>query len=143
MKRFIGKVIGKICNELYRIIEIEARSQNIYTYEIRSRSKANKIFLRKEYDFSGEEIVWKEILIYLMNIKDTNGLIEFISKIEPLDLDSGLISEYICSLQSDLNKQNIIDEIEEHYYEIKDKKQRLEMIELINNPYVIWNHEEF
>lgn len=142
IKRFIGKIIRKICDEFYGIIENEAGLQNIYTYEIRPESKASKIFLRKEYDFFKEGIVWKEVLIYLLNTKGNNGLLNFIRQIEPLGLDSDLISEYINCFQSDLNKQNLIDEIEEHYYEVDDKKNRLEMIKAINNPNIIWDYEE-
>lgn len=140
-KRFIGKVIGKICTEIYEIIEREASSQNIYTYEIRTGTKASKIFLRREFDFLKENIVWKEILVYLLNTKNKTDLNKFISMIEPLDLDSGIISEYINVLQTDLNKQNFIDEIEELYYDVEDIKQRKKMLELINNPLIIFNNE--
>lgn len=140
-KRFIGKVIGKICTEIYEIIEREASSQNIYTYEIRTGTKASKIFLRREFDFSKENIVWKEILVYLLNTKNKTDLNKFISMIEPLDLDSGIISEYINVFQTDLNKQNFIDEIEELYYDVEDIKQRKKMLELINNPLIIFNNE--
>lgn len=141
IKKFIGKTIGKICNEFYGIIEKEAISQNMYTYELRSRSKASKVFLRKKYDFFDEDIVWKEILIYLMNTKDNNGLLDFIKEIEPLSFDPALVSDYISSLNSDIKKQDFIYEIEEYYDDVDDKKERIQMLELINNPNVIWDKE--
>lgn len=48
-----------------------------------------RIYLN-EYDFIKEEFLWKEILIFLINTKETNGLIKFLKSIDPLPFDPAL-----------------------------------------------------
>lgn len=140
-KKFMGKVIGKLCEELYEIIEDEATSQNMYTYELRSDSKAGIIFKGKKYDFFDDNIVWREILVYLMNTSDETGLLSFIRDIEPLNFDPALANEYISAFNSDLKRYEILAEIEEHYHEIDNKKQRIEMLEIMDKRNVFFDVE--
>ena len=140
-KKFIGKIIGKICEVLYEIIQAEAISQNMYTYELRSHSKAGVIFQGKKYDFFDDNIVWKEILVYLMNTTDETGLLNFIRDIEPLNFDSALANEYISAFKSNLKRFEYIYEIEEHYLEIENKRERIEMLEIIGNRHVFFNED--
>ena len=44
----------------------QARSINLYTYELRHGSKAESVFLR-EINISEEDILWKELLVFFMN----------------------------------------------------------------------------
>ena len=48
-----------------------------------------------------EDLLWKEILVYLMNTSDETPEINFIRDIEPLDFDPGMILEYLERLASD------------------------------------------
>jgi hypothetical protein len=145
IKKFVGKIIGKICSNLYEVIQSEARSQCIYTDEIRTFSKAYKIFICKDYTFKSEDITWKEILIYLLNTKEDSPLLNFIKSIEPLDLDVGLIEEYIECFRTDLKKLEIWDKVETLYSDISNIGKRLEMLDIIGNPNVVFyldNDEE-
>ena len=45
LKEFLGRVIGLISKKYYDEIYKHASKQNIYTYELRSGSKAEKVFL--------------------------------------------------------------------------------------------------
>ena len=45
IKKFIGKVAGKILSSLYEIVDEAATSKNLYTYEVRYFSKAYKLLL--------------------------------------------------------------------------------------------------
>lgn len=141
-KKFIGKVVGKISEILYDLVESEARAQNIYTYELPYGSKASIIFLGKKYNFFDDDIVWKELIIYLINTKDRSGILDFIREIEPLDFEPALVNEYLNVFKSDLEKHSYIYEVEEHYQYIDDKKERFEMLELLSNPNVHFNYEE-
>lgn len=142
IKRFIGKVVGKIAEELFNVIHSEARRLNIFTYETLYGSKASKIFMFKKYDFLDEDIVWKELLIFLMNGDEESGQIKFTKSIEPLDLDPVLAADYMQCLSSDVKKLKIMDEIETCYEELDNIKERLQMLEAIGNPHVYFNDEE-
>lgn len=142
IKRFIGKVVGKIAEELFEVIHSEARRLNIFTYETLYGSKASKIFMFKKYDFLDEDIVWKELLIFLMNSDEESGQIKFTKSIEPLDLDPALAADYMQCLSSDVKKLKIMDEIETCYEELENIKERLQMLEAIGNPHVYFNDEE-
>lgn len=139
IKKFIGRIVGKIAKELYRVISNEAKRQNMYTYEIRTNSKAYKIFVRKEFDFQKETILWKELLIFLLNNKEQEGVIDFIKGIESLGFDLGLASDYLGCFQSDLGRLEHIDELEALYKDVVNKKDRLEMLEQITNPNVCFD----
>jgi len=144
IKKFIGKIIGKIATELYEIIYNEAHRLNIYTYELRINSKAAKIFLRKEFDFLKETVLWKELLIYLMNTREDIGIVNFIKNIQPLSFDPGLIPYYLTCFQNDVNKLEHLNELDILYDEdVVNKKERLEMLELIGDPYVYFDENYF
>ncbi len=144
IKKFIGKIIGKITTELYEVIYNEAHRLNIYTYELRINSKAAKIFLRKEFDFLKETVLWKELLIYLMNASEDIGIIDFIKNIQPLRFDPGSIPYYLTYFQNDVNKLEHLDELDLLYDEdVVNKKERLEMLEFIGDPHVYFDEDYF
>lgn len=138
-KKFIGKVVGKISEVLYNLVESEASAQNIYTYELPNGSKASIIFLGKKYTFFDDDIVWKELIIYLINTDDRSGILDFIREIEPLNFEPELVNEYLNVFKSDLKKHSYIYEVDEYYQDINDKKERFEMLELLSNPNVLFN----
>lgn len=131
IRRFIGKLVGKISGQLYDAIHNAASSKNIYTYEIRHESKASKIFIGKEYTFENENILWKEIIVYLMNNNDHTRLLDLIREIVPLELDPGLLPDYLECLGSDTKKISNMDEVVELYSNLTDKKKRLETLEYL------------
>lgn len=135
-KRFLGRVVGKIAAELYDVIDQEARRRNLYTYELRSGSKAAKIFGRKEYDFENEEVLWKELLLFLATSQEDGGHIGFMKQMEPLPFDPGLDADYIQALGSDKKKLEIMDELETLYEDLGNVRERLEMIRVLGNPNV-------
>lgn len=121
IKEFIGKVIGKITTTLYEIIYDEATSQNIYTYEIRVDTKAYKIFIRKEFDFIKETVLWKELLIYILNHSDDIAILRLIKSFTPLEFDSGMTKELLCCFKNDLYKLEYIDMLDTIYEDVKNK----------------------
>ncbi|MFB8372859.1 hypothetical protein [Paenibacillus taichungensis] len=141
-KRFIGKIVGKICEVFYGLVKIEAELQNIYTYELRTESKASAIFLSKKYNFYDDQIVWKEIVIFLMNTHDSSGILDFIREIDPLNFDPELVNQYIDVFNSDLKKHNYIYEVDEYYQELENKKERMNKLELLGDSKVFFNYRE-
>ena len=139
IRKFLGKIVGKISGELYDIIREEAGRRNLYTYELRNDSKAAKIFLRKEYDFTKEDVLWRELLVFFVNSQETSGHLGFMKRLEPLGFDPGLDADYLQCIASDEKKLQNIDELE-HLYEGVDKPgERLQAINAIGNPSVFFD----
>lgn len=139
IKRFIGKIIKRMVDDIYSIIQEAARSKNLYTYEISSAySKAGKVLLSKDsIVFDDEDLAIIEVLCFLISTKDS-VLMNVVRELEPLSLDPGLDNEYLQFL---INKRaryamSAIDEIEECYLDIKDLRSRLELLKAIKNPAV-------
>ncbi|WP_420553920.1 hypothetical protein [Neptuniibacter marinus] len=135
IKKFIGKIVGKISKNLFRIIGKRARSLNLYTYELRSDSKAIKVFysLGDRLDFLEEEIVKKELILHLIS-KDISGdHIDFLRSIAALNLDSDETPTHIKALLNDVHLHLVKGEVECEYEEIENVKDRLQLLDLMTN----------
>lgn len=135
-KKHIGKVVAKISGQLFGAVRQAASALNLNTYELRSDSKAAKIFLKGECDFVSEDVLWKELLIFFMNTKATSGLLDYLRSIEPLGFDEALAPDYLQCFQSEEAKRYVMDELEEHYINLDNPGERLEQMSLIGNPMV-------
>ncbi len=126
-KRFLGNVCSKISRKVYEVIEETARAQNIYTYEIQHGSKADKIFMRKECEFSAEELVHKELYLYLVKLDQKKTISKFVSNLEPIDFEECDILDVI---DNPLNSYSTIlrDSVESQYEEMSDLKDRIEQL---------------
>lgn len=142
IRKLIGKRVGKLTQGLYEVITDEAARLGIFTYEVRSNSKAEKIFLRKRFDFLDEDVLWKELLVFLLHSKDDSGAIKFLRSIKPLRFDPGLAVEYLQSFGSDEKKLSILDELECVYAGVSDIKKRLEMLDAIGTPMIYFDDDE-
>lgn len=140
-RRFIRKTVLKISKTLYDVVANRARDLNLYTYELRSGSKAETVFLR-EVDISDEDVLWKELLIFFMNTKSTSGYLEFLRGISPLDFDPALVGDYLECFQSDAAKSFVMDELEHLYEELGEKGSRLELMNVIGAPNVDFDFPE-
>jgi hypothetical protein len=140
-RNFIRKTVLKISNEIYELVQDTASNLNIYTYELRSGSRAETVFLG-EADIPAEEVLWKELLIFFMNTKYSSGLLDFLRSIEPLEFDPGLADEYLDCFKSDSAKAMILGELEVLYEDLEDQGERLKLMELVANPNVIFDFEE-
>ncbi|XHX76412.1 MAG: hypothetical protein RBJ76_18460 [Stenomitos frigidus ULC029] len=131
IRKFIGKVVGKISTLLYEIICEESRRRNIYTYEIRSDSKAGKIFLSNEYDFANEDVLWRELIVYFINAQESSENLKFAREIEPLKFDPELTVNYLKCFGSTEKMLLCLDELEELYSGVDAPGERLEWISLL------------
>ena len=142
LRKFLGRTVGKITKTLYDLICKEASRNNIYTHEIRNDSKASKIFIHEKYDFLCEDVLWREILVFLINGDQQNGPQRFLRSIRPLELDPSLIQEYLDCFKSSEKMLACLGEIEELYSGLSSVKNRLETMALIANPHVVFDDED-
>lgn len=141
-RKFVRNIVIKISRDLYEIIQKRSRELNLYTYELRHGSKAQSVFLRA-VDIAHEDILWKELLVFLMNTEGSSGYLKFLRSIEPLDFDPALVDEYLDCFKSDASKSHVMDELEQLYQDFEgDVGERLEMISVIGAPNVYFGDEE-
>lgn len=148
IKDLFGKVVGRISSKYYKVLRDVANEKCTYTYELRSDSKAEKIFL-SNYEKKSlidlkitETIAIKELLVFISNTKERNPFFRFFKKIPPLKLDSALVNEYLMEISKGEIPQALIDEVECIYEENGYGGKRIEQINLVGNCYVMFEHGE-
>ncbi len=129
-RKFVQRTVQKIAQNVYEVIENRARQLNLYTYELRHASKAQSVFLRR-VDISDEDVLWKELLIFFMNVNPSTGYLKFLKDTPPLEFDPALVPDYLNCFRSDGSKADVMDELE-HYYEEMDKDERKERLERLS-----------
>ncbi|MFE1628654.1 hypothetical protein ACFLFF_18055 [Brevibacillus reuszeri] len=144
-KELLGRVIGSITSTYYNLIESICSEKNIYTYELRNKSKAQKVFL-PEYKKNSlneininETIAFKELVIFLLNTGQSDGFLEFMKQVSPLNIDIAFLKQYLSEVIKGEISQQLIDEVEHLYYEEENIKERLELLSLIGNEYVFFD----
>lgn len=148
VKKLFGKVIGSISKKYYKLIRDGCTRNRTYTYELRNGSKAQKIFLSGHRNNSLQEqkitemIVLKELLVYLRNTKDNNSFIRFMEDIPPLDLEVACLNENINELSKGVISQSLIDEVEHLYEENSYSVERMEMVDAIGNPNILFEYKD-
>lgn len=132
-RTFIARTVRKISKTIYQIVHARSRALNLYTYELRNGSKAESVFLR-EVNIDDEDVLWKELLVFLMNVEPSTGYLQFLKDIEPLEFDPALVGDYLDCFKSDAAKSQVMDELEHNYLQMDPnvRKQRLEMMRLIS-----------
>lgn len=140
-RRFIRRTVLKVSKTLYGVVGNRARALNLYTYEVRSGSKAEKVFL-SEIDIFYEDVLWKELLIFFMNTEFTSKYLECLREITPLDFDPGLVGDYLDCFQSNSAKAFVMGELESLYETLQDTGNRLELMRFIGSPNVYFDSPE-
>lgn len=142
IRKFIGKVVKNISSKLFSIIRNEAYRLNIYTTELRGDSKALKVFYGERLDFIDERIKRKEILLYLLSLKPGSSHIDVLKSFGALELDEGMTPYYIQVLFNDNALYLVGDEIDVLYEEVKNVRERLDFIKIMDNQYLSYDPEE-
>lgn len=128
-RNFIHRTVTKIARNLYESIRERAGQLNLYTYELRHGSKAENVFLR-EVNVGDEDVLWKELLIFFMNVEPSTGYLQFLKDTQPLAFDTALVSDYLDCFKSDASKASVMDELEYLYGEMS-REERTERFERI------------
>jgi hypothetical protein len=131
-RKFIHRTVLKVARNLYEAIEKRASQLGLYTYELRHGSKAESVFLR-EANIADEDVLWKELLVFFMNVEPTSGYLKFLKETPPLGFDPALVPDYLDCFKSDASKASVIDELTHHYEsmeqeEMKDRLARMGVI---------------
>jgi hypothetical protein len=131
-RAFIRRTVLKISRTVYKTIHDRSSALGLYTYELRHDSKAQSVFLR-EVDIADEDVLWKELLIFFMNVDPSTGYLKFLKEIRPLRFDPALVDDYLDCFQSDASKAQVMGELETCYEDMdpEERKQRLEMMGVI------------
>ena len=142
-RNFIRRTVLKIAREVYRVIRIRASQINLYTYELRNGSKAESVFLR-EVDIADEDILWKELLIFFMNVEANTGYLQFLRETPPLEFDPALVPDYLDCFRSDSSRAGVMDELEHYYGEMDrdERNERLQRMGVIGAPNVFFDDED-
>lgn len=133
IKTFIGKIVKKIVQPIFKVIQHESSRLNIYTDELRGDSKAIRIFYGERLDFIEETKKKKEILLFLMNSKATSRHMELLRSYECLDLDPAMTTVYIKALLNDVHLPLVGGEIDELYTEVQNVKERFKFLDIMDN----------
>jgi len=133
IKKFTGKLIGKLAVQLYEIIRSEAHRVGTATYEIAYDTKAFKIFIAKEFDFKKEKLMQREAALFLIKCLPEDGLKKFIDKIEPLEFGQLQTNKYFESMFNYHKDRAVMDEMEYLYEENKIKHERVEDVMAIGS----------
>lgn len=132
-RKFLSKLTSKIAKATYEVVENAAHGMNLYTYELRSGSKAERIFLGSD-TFVADSILWKELLVFFMNSEVGDDRMEFIRSMPPLPFDPALSCDYLqCFAFSD-SVASVMEELQALYVDVPDPGERLEKLDLIDNP---------
>lgn len=149
VKEFFGRTIGRLCQKYYKAIEEESRNRNIYCYELRYNSAAERVFCGEEDKGSyqrkidREKRAIKELLLYLRNPREINKFIEYMDEIDSLPFDIALIQEYVADLCNKTASANLIDEVNYMYEEfVENKSEREQIVSLIGDKGVIFDWDE-
>ncbi len=119
IKRFLGKCVSRIVCELYELIRNRAYEIGTFTYEIRYKSKAFKIFTKKEYTFELENNFKRELIVSLINDSLKDDFTDYIKSIKPLNFENHNSSYYITYLLNHINNLSVLNEYE---YLLEDKQ---------------------
>ncbi len=143
-RKFIGKVVGKIVAPVFEIIRNEAYRLNIYTYEIESGSKADKILQQQAFDFESEDILHAELLAYFVSRKSKGPNAKFLRQhAVPVAFDPALEADYIAALRSDPKKLAVLDELDTLYqHGVPAFKSRRDMLDAAVSHYLGYGDEE-
>jgi hypothetical protein len=139
IRKFVGKVVKRICHELFRVVSQQADSLNIYTTELRSDSKAFKVFYGERLDFIDEKIKKKELLLFLINPNTRGSHIDLLRSFDPLELDSSMAPNYIQALLNDVNLPFVEEEVDELYTEVSNVRERFEFIGIMDNEHLSYD----
>lgn len=147
-KEFFGRIIGRLGQKYYEVIEEEARKRNLYSYELRYDSPAEKLFLHPndkgsyQKKIQEEKRAIKELLLYLNSPLGLNKFIEYMQEIEPLPFEIALIQEYFTDLCNKVISQELLNEVDFMYNQrdiVGNKKKRERALELLGDKGVIFD----
>lgn len=142
VKKLFGRTLKSIAEKYYELVIKGSSKNQTYTYELRSHSKASKIFYSQEKslikDQDNEYLAVKELLIYLRNSKDKTSFLKYVDEIEALGFDPANLITYLSNITRGIIPQELVDEAEYLYEELDKPYDREKLISLFAEENVIF-----
>ena len=136
IRGFVGKVVTRITDNVFKVVRQRATALNIYTTEIRGDSKAIKIFYGKRLDFIDETIKKKELLLFLMSQKADGAHVQLLKSLDALELEPAMVPAYIKALLNDLHLPYVGGVIDELYTEVTNASERLAVLGIMEDEHL-------
>ena len=102
-------------------------------------TKAGKVFLddypngrpRESLNFIHEDLIRRELLLFLMNSDSVANHLSMLRSFKPLDVDPALTRSIVRYIINDVPKAagQVVGEVEAQYHEVHDVSERLKMLE--------------
>lgn len=141
-KEILGRIIGNISKKYYELVREGCKKAGTFTYELRTDSKAEKVFLSRykknslQMQIVTEKVALKELLVYLRRSKEKHPLLYHVDSIEPLEFDPAFLNDYINEISNGTIPQSLVDQVEYLYEESKHSIARVNNVDVIGNPNV-------
>lgn len=142
IRKFVGKIVKRIADSLFRVVRTRASALNIYTTEIRADSKAIKTFYGERLDFIDETIKKKELLLFLLSPKANGAHLQLLKSVDALDLDTAMVPAYIKALLNDVHLSYVGGLVDELYVDITNKSERFALLAVMEDEYVATESED-
>lgn len=133
IRKHVDKVVRTLAVKLFHLVEELARKDNIYTYELRSGSKASMILTGVEHTFETEETALKELLLYLLLRHRGTKLSVVTENLRPLELDPPDAVDWIDAFSNPDKREMLVSMVNTLRKDInrKDLKERDKLLELL------------
>lgn len=149
-KERIGRTLGKLLCYYYDLVKEKAHELNLYTYELRSGSPAERVFLNAfpksslQAISTSERNALAELIVYLITNKDSTGYLNYVRDLEPLNLDPHLVPEYLADIMTRQIPQSLVDEVETIYEDMPHEQitDRKNSISIIGETHVYFPEDE-
>jgi hypothetical protein len=138
-RRFMARTVQGLAQALYLIVWNAASQLNLYTYEMRSDSKAARIFLDKRVGFEDDDILRKELLLFFMASDASRGVFAHMRSLNPLRFDPALADEYVACILGAGDTSGALSELDDLYSEVDDVGNRLASIAAIGDSAIEWD----
>lgn len=149
-KERLGRTLGKILRSYYKLIRDKARDLNLYTYELRPGSQAEKVFYNQDPNASLQALLQKdkiallELIVYLSNNKETTGFFQYLRSIPCLEFDPGMVQEYIADVINNQLSQALVDEVITLYEDMPSGmvQERKDSLSPLSDPHCIFDFDD-
>lgn len=149
-KERLGRTMGKILRSYYTLIRDKARELNLYTYELRPGSSAEKVFYNQDSNASLQALLQKdkiallELIVYLSNNTETTGFFQYLRSIPCLEFDPAMIQEYIADIANNQLSQALVDEVMTLYEDMPSDivRKRKESLTPISDSHCIFDFDD-
>lgn len=142
IRGFVGKVVKRITDNVFKVVRQRATALNVYTTEIRGDSKAIKTFYGTRLDFIDETIKKKELLLFLMSQKADGAHVQLLKSLDALELEPAMVPAYIKALLNDLHLPYVGGVIDELYTEVTNASERLAVLGIMDDEHLSYGSDD-